>query len=99
MKSIIALLLFTANLAVAQSEHTTGSIYLAPGIQQFSFSNLNSVLTKAGFHKVPLAVGFGTGGFGQSKHLRVGGEGYYFSGDISMWAIKWEITYGGLFQL
>jgi hypothetical protein len=94
MKSIIALLLFMANLAVAQSEHTTGSIYLAPGIQQFSFSNLNSVLTQAGFHKVPLAVGFGSGGFGQSKHLRVGGEGYYFSGSAKMESTTTELQGG-----
>lgn len=74
MKYII-FLLFVATITLAQSQHTTGSIYLAPGIQQFSFTNLNGSLTQAGFHKVPLAIGFGTGGYGQHKHLRFGGEG------------------------
>ena len=82
MKSIIVLL-FVANIALSQSQHTTGSIYLAPGIQQFSFTNLNGSLTQAGFHKVPLAIGFGTGGYGQHTHLRFGGEGYFFSGSAT----------------
>ncbi len=94
MKSLIILLLLTANVALAQSQHTTSSIYLAPGVQQFSFSKLNNILTEAGFDKVPLAIGFGTGGYGQHKHLRVGGEGYYFSGSASRESTTTEINGG-----
>jgi hypothetical protein len=94
MKSITLFLFFLAKFTLAQSQHATGSIYLAPGIQQFSFSNLNSALTQAGFHKVPLAIGFGTGGYGQHKHLRVGGEGYYFSGSANKESTTTEI-HGG----
>jgi len=94
MKLLIILFFFTAHIACAQSQHTTGSLYLAPGVQQFSFSNLNSILTQAGFHKVPLAIGFGTGGYGQHKYLRIGGEGYYFSGSANRESTTTEI-HGG----
>lgn len=80
MRSILLSLVFGVTVTLAHGQHTTGSLYVAPGIQAFSFTNLNSVLTQAGFHEVPMAIGFGTGGFGQHKHLRIGGEGYYFSG-------------------
>jgi hypothetical protein len=83
-----------ATITLAQSQHTTGSIYLAPGIQQFSFTNLNGSLTQAGFHKVPLAIGFGTGGYGQHKHLRFGGEGYYFSGSATRESTTTELQGG-----
>ncbi len=94
MKPTILFLLFVANIALAQSQPTTGSVYLTPGIQQFSLSNLNSTLTQAGFHKVPMAIGFGTGGYGQHKHLRVGGEGYYFSGSASRESTTTELQGG-----
>lgn len=94
MKSITLFIYFLTNVAFAQNQHTTGSIYLAPGIQQFSFPHLNNVLTQAGFHKVPRAIGFGTGGYGQHKHLRVGGEGYYFSGAANKESTITEIQGG-----
>lgn len=80
MRSIILLPALVMAVTLAYGQHTTGSLYFAPGIQTFSFSNLNRVLTQAGFHEVPMAFGFGTGGYGQHKHLRIGGEGYYYSG-------------------
>jgi hypothetical protein len=94
MKPIITLLLFAATIAIAQSQHTSGSLYMAPGIQQFSFSNLNSILTQSGYHKVPLTFGFGTGGYGEHNHLRIGGEGYYFSGSAKKESISTEIQGG-----
>lgn len=95
MKPILTLLLFSTTIAIAQSQHTSGSLYMAPGVQQFSFSNLNRILTQAGYHKVPLTFGFGTGGYGQHKHLRIGGEGYYFSGSANKESTTTEIQ-GGL---
>ncbi len=94
MKFITSFLFLLANVALAQNQPTTGSLYLSPGIQQFSFSNLNSDLTQAGFHKVPLAIGFGTGGYGQHQHLRIGGEGYYFSGSANKESTTTEIQGG-----
>jgi len=94
MKSVLTLILFVANITSSLSQHTTGSIYLAPGIQQVTFSNLNNLLTQAGFHKVPLAIGFGTGGYGQHKHLRVGGEGYYFAGSATSESTTTELQGG-----
>lgn len=94
MKPIITFLLFAATIAIAQSQHTSGSLYMAPGIQQFSFSNLNSILSEAGYHKVPLNFGFGTGGYGEHKHLRIGGEGYYFSGSAKKESTATEMQGG-----
>lgn len=100
MKNYILISLLSLSINTF-AQHGAGVIYLSPGFQAFSFSNLNQALHKAGFSKVASAFGFGSGGYGEFNRWRIGGEGTYFTasseGESGSTHLQggWGFFYGG----